>query len=202
MCVTGQLQQTRHLVLDTKWTWTTNRFSRLNLHLRFLQLCWVMSFSNPLGAFPLLVCISSYKEIHDILHPNSIRVSALSTPRISETIYCYLLISLNIIFLGILRRRGHSWSCGFVCWKARGWVVEVEDPLFFQWWKLNSSVLGSSLMDSDKDPFVNDSSRLKYPVNMRCTSHCTITIHSKNYFVTWKHQEIKDTTSPEHNDPE
>ena len=29
-----------------------------------------------------------------------------------------------------------------------------------------------------------------------------ITIRSENYFVMWKHQEIKDTTSPEHNDPE
>jgi len=47
-----------------------------------------------------------------------------------------------------------------------------------------------------------DSSRLKWPVNVRCTAHCTITIHSKNYFVMWKHQEINDTTSPEHNDPE
>lgn len=47
-----------------------------------------------------------------------------------------------------------------------------------------------------------DISRLKCPVNVRCTSHCTITIRSENYFVMWKHQEINDTTSPKHNDPE
>ena len=49
---------------------------------------------------------------------------------------------------------------------------------------------------------LKDSSRLKCPVNVRCTSHCTITIRSENYFVMWNHQEIKDTISPEHSDPE
>lgn len=58
-------------------------------------------------------------------------------------------------------------------------------------------MLGSSLMDNDKD-----SSRLKFSVNRHCTSHCTLTIRSENYFVMWKHQEIKNTTSPEHNDSE
>ena len=36
--------------------------------------------------------------------------------------------------------------------------------------------------------------------NMRCTSHCTITIHSENYFAMWNFQE--DTTIPENNDQE
>ena len=52
-------------------------------------------------------------------------------------------------------------------------------------------------MDNGKD-----SSRLKFPVNRHFTSHCTLTIRSENYFVMWKHQEIKNTTSPEHNDGE
>lgn len=47
-----------------------------------------------------------------------------------------------------------------------------------------------------------DSSRLKCPVNVCCTSHCIIAMRGENYFVMWKHQEIKDTTSTEHNDPE
>ena len=47
-----------------------------------------------------------------------------------------------------------------------------------------------------------DSSRLMCPVNVRCTSHCTIIIHSENYFVMWNHPEIKNTNSPEHNDLE
>ena len=46
-----------------------------------------------------------------------------------------------------------------------------------------------------------DSSRLKCPVNVRCTSHCAITIGSEKFFVMWKHQEIGDTTSPDLNDP-
>lgn len=32
-----------------------------------------------------------------------------------------------------------------------------------------------------------DSSRLKCPANVRCTSHCTITIRSKNFFVMWNY---------------
>lgn len=47
-----------------------------------------------------------------------------------------------------------------------------------------------------------DSSRLKCPVSVRCTSHCTITIKSQNFFVMWNYQDIKDTTSAELNDPE
>lgn len=46
------------------------------------------------------------------------------------------------------------------------------------------------------------SSRLKCPVNVRCFSHCTITIHSEIFLVMWNYQEIKDTTSAELNNPE
>lgn len=139
------LQQTGHLVLQEvnlnhhqilervkSCVFILCTFCWLNLHSRFLQLSclgWLMFFRNTLGTFPLLVCIFSYKEIHNIVHPNSMHIYTLSTPRISEIIYCYSFISLNII-LDIFRRRGHSWYCGCVCRNTRGWVVEVEDPLF------------------------------------------------------------------------
>ena len=47
-----------------------------------------------------------------------------------------------------------------------------------------------------------DSSRLKCPVNVRCTSHCNITIESEIVLVMWTYKEIGDTTSAELNDPE
>ena len=45
-----------------------------------------------------------------------------------------------------------------------------------------------------------DSSRLKCPASVRCTSHCSITINRENYFVMWNFQE--NTTIPEQNDSE
>ena len=47
---------------------------------------------------------------------------------------------------------------------------------------------------------LKDSSRLKCPANVRCTSHCTITINRENYFVMCNFQE--DITIPEHSGPE
>lgn len=82
---------------------------------------------------------------------------------------------------------------GLLKWKIPCFpVMEVE---FYRAWVIINGQQQKILLSKD-------SSRLKCPVNVRCTSHCTITIRSENYFVMWKHQEIKDNTSPEHNDPE
>ena len=82
---------------------------------------------------------------------------------------------------------------GFLMWKIPCFpVMEVEFKC--AWVTINGQ--------RKKILLSKDSSKLKCPVNVRCTSHCTITIGSEKFFVMWKHQEIEDTTSPEFNDPE
>ena len=45
-----------------------------------------MFIRNALSTFPLVVCISSYKKIHNILHHRSVHINTLKTPSLSETI--------------------------------------------------------------------------------------------------------------------
>ena len=77
---------------------------------------------------------------------------------------------------------------GLLKWKIPCFpVMEVE---FKRGWAIINGQRQKILLSKDN-------SRLKCPVTVRCTSHCTITIRGENFFVMWTHQEIKEATSSE-----